>query len=70
MLKLYHSQLHPGQWIAHSPETGWVIFPAKENGWEARRPGRGLDPLHLRQAPLQMAQNTGVNLPLMPLKAA
>ena len=52
------------------PETGWVIFPARENGWEARRPGRGLDPLHLRQAPLQMAQNKGVNLPLMPLKAA
>ena len=69
-MKLYRSRLHPGHWIAYSPETGWVIFPARENGWEERRPGRGLDPVHLRQVPVQLASVTGVDLPVMPLKAA
>lgn len=59
MLKLYQSWEHPNHWIA-CVGTGWVAFPKTENGWEQRRPARGLDPLHLRQVPIQLAENTGI----------
>ena len=60
MLKLYTSKEHPNHWIACVAGTGWVAFPKTENGWEKRHPARGLDPIHLRQIPLQMAENTGI----------
>jgi hypothetical protein len=60
MIKLYSSALHPGRWVAYAPKEGWVVFPARENGWEERRPVRGLDPLHLRHVPLETAAGTGV----------
>ncbi len=60
MIKLYRSAAHPRHWIAYLPETGWVVFPNRENGWEDRHPARGLDPLHLRAVPLHMAANTGI----------
>ena len=60
MVRLYRSALHPGQWVAHVIGSGWYVFPARENGWEDRRAARGLDPLHLREAPLRMAAETGV----------
>lgn len=59
-MKLYRSAVHPGCWVAYVPESGWIVFPARENGWQARRPARGLDPMHLRQAPLQLAETTGI----------
>ena len=59
-MKLYSSAQHPKQWIAWSPETGWVSFPAVAGGWEQRKPCRGLDPVHLRQVPLRLAQDTGI----------
>ncbi len=62
MIKLYRSAAHPGHWVAFVPKTGWVVFPSRENGWEDRHPARGLDPLHLRAVPLQMAANTGIPL--------
>jgi hypothetical protein len=55
MFKVYCSKQHPGRFIAHSPSTGWVIFPDAENGWADRKPARGLDPMHLRQVPALMA---------------
>jgi len=63
MIKLYRSTLHPAQWIAQVEGTGWVIFPAKPNGWELRQPARGLDPMYLRQVPLQLAESAGVPEP-------
>jgi len=54
-MKLYRSAVHPDQWLAYGKEIGWVVFPASENGWEARRPARGIDPVHLREVPLALA---------------
>jgi len=59
-MKLYRSAVHPGCWVAYVPQSGWLVFPARENGWRARRPARGLDPVHLRQVPLQLAAGTGI----------
>ncbi|MBZ5579593.1 MAG: hypothetical protein LAP40_23790 [Acidobacteriia bacterium] len=60
MIKLYRNMEQPHSWTAYVPEAGWVVFPATENGWEKRRPAHGLDPLHLREAPLSLAANTGL----------
>jgi hypothetical protein len=60
MVKLYRNAAHPNSWVAYIKETGWVIFPARENGWEERRPARGLDPIRLREVPLDLAANTGI----------
>jgi hypothetical protein len=59
-MKLYRSATHPGRWVAYIPGSGWIAFPARENGWEDRAPARGLDPVHLREVPLQLASNTGL----------
>lgn len=59
-VKLYVSSLHPGFWIVSGVETGWMMFPRKTNGWEERRAARGLDPVYLREAPLRLALETGV----------
>ena len=63
MIKLYTSMDHPKQWIAYTPDAGWLAFPNSENGWEQRKPVHGLDPIHLRQVPLQMASRTGLTRP-------
>lgn len=60
MIKLYRSAAHPRHWVAYVPGEGWVVFPARENGWSGRRPARGLDPLHLREVALSLAANTGL----------
>jgi hypothetical protein len=70
MFKLYRSRQHEGSWIAYTQETGWVVFPAEAGGWEKRRPCRGLDPVHLRQVPADLAANTGVSLTYLPPRAA
>jgi hypothetical protein len=62
-MKLYQSREHQGKWIAWSEETGWVVFPATVNGWVQRKPGRGLDPMHLRQVPAHLAAGTGIGAP-------
>jgi hypothetical protein len=59
-MKLYRSAINPGEWVAYCPGMGWVVFPALENGWEQRRPARGLDPMHLREVPLWLAAKTGI----------
>lgn len=63
MIKLYSSAMHPKQWIAHVEGSGWVIFPARPNGWESRQPARGLDPMYVRQVPVQMAESAGIPEP-------
>ena len=70
MIRLYRSAVHPGQWIAYRQDLGWVVFPAKENGWEARRPARGIDPVHLRQVALLAAEDTGILQPDVELAEA
>jgi hypothetical protein len=63
MIRLYVSAIHPGQWLANVAGTGWVMFPARENGWDLRRPARGLDPVHLRQVPARLAYAAGLPEP-------
>ena len=62
MIKLYRDAQHPRNWVAYVPHVGWVAFPATENGWALRAPARGLDPLFLRQVPLE--QGVGAGIPL------
>ena len=60
MIQLYRSTIHPKDWIAYVPGSGWVVFPARENGWADRQPARGLDPMYLRRVNLESAANTGI----------
>ncbi len=60
MFKLYRSAIHANYWIAYSGNTGWIMFPAREDGWRDRRPARGIDPVHLREVPMKLAANTGM----------
>jgi len=60
MIRLYKSAIHPRHWVANVPGTGWVAFPARENGWSERHPARGLDPLYLREVPVALAEKTGI----------
>jgi hypothetical protein len=57
--KLYTSAIHRDHWIASVAGLGWFMFPARENGWEERRPARGLDPLYLREVPARLGENAG-----------
>jgi len=59
MRRLYRSTLHKNSWVAYVNGAGWVMFPARENGWEMRQPARGLDPLYLREAPASLAADAG-----------
>ena len=69
MIKLYRDAQRPQNWVAYIPSTGWVAFPAVENGWEQRVPARGLDPLFLREVPIVNGISAGVPQPDL-LKAA
>ena len=60
MIKVFRDMEHPQTFVAEIPGTGWLRFPARENGWEQRQPARGLDPLHLREVPLSVAAGTGL----------
>jgi hypothetical protein len=60
MAKLYRSAKHYQRWIAYVEGIGWTMFPAREKGWELRQPARGVDPMHLREVPLQLAAGTGL----------
>ena len=68
MIKLYSSMDHPREWVAYVPDAGWLVFPNSENGWEQRKPVRGLDPVHLRQVPLSLAAQAGLEpVPVQPV---
>jgi hypothetical protein len=60
MIKLYSDALRPKNWVAYIAGTGWVAFPARENGWEQRSPARGLDPLYLREVPVHQGFAAGL----------
>jgi hypothetical protein len=67
MIELYQSAIHARRWIAYIQGEGWVMFPAREGGWDERTPARGIDPMHLRKAPLSAAREAGV--PLAPARS-
>ena len=60
MIKLYRNSINPQMWVASVPGSGWVAFPAREHGWEERRPARGLDPMFLREVPKSAAVKAGM----------
>ena len=60
MIKLYRDAMRPKNLVAYVPGSGWVTFPARENGWEHRSAARGLDPLCLREVPLHQGSAAGV----------
>ena len=59
-MKLYRSRVHPHHWVAYAVATGWVVFPAKVNGWEERRPAADPELLQLQEIPLWLSFNTGL----------
>ena len=36
------------------------MFPAAVGGWDKREPARGIDPMYVREVPLELALNTGI----------
>ena len=56
--KLYWSRDHDRHWVAFTPRTGFVVFPAEQNGWSKRRPVAH-DAARLREVPACRAFNTG-----------
>ncbi len=59
-MKLYRSRNYPNRWYAFSVSTGWVMFPTEPNGWVKRQPARGVDPIDVREVPLELAAETGL----------
>ena len=58
--RLYRSAAHPCHWVVYVEDAGWLLFPAKPGGWEARRPATGIDPEALFEAPLWLSFHTGL----------
>ena len=59
-MKLYRSRKYPNLWFAYSPETGWVRFPAEADGWSRRERARGIDPIDIREVPVDLGADAGV----------
>ena len=59
-MKLYRSKTYPTMWFAYSSATGWVKFPAVAAGWARRISARGIDPIDIREVPVNLAAETGI----------
>jgi len=59
-MKLYRSKKYPNRWYACSASMGWVMFPTDPNGWAKRQPARGVDPIDVREVPLELAAEAGL----------
>jgi hypothetical protein len=59
-MKLYRSRNYPNRWYAYSESAGWVMFPAVIDGWSKRQPARGIDPIDVREVPVQLAFDAGI----------
>ena len=59
-MKLYRSRKYPNQWFAYSSATGWIRFPAEADGWERRERARGIDPIDIREVPVELGAAAGV----------
>lgn len=58
MLTLYRSSNLLSYWVAYSDRLGWVMFPAKADGWKERKQYRG-ETTRLMQIPCRLGFNTG-----------
>jgi hypothetical protein len=58
MIALYRASHLLSHWVAHSDRLGWVMFPARPNGWTQRKPYNG-DIGGLMRLPARLGFNTG-----------
>jgi hypothetical protein len=58
MLALYRASHLLSYWVAHSDRLGWVMFPARPNGWKERKTYNG-DTAGLMRIPERLGFNTG-----------
>ncbi len=58
MLTLYRASNLLSYWVAFSDRLGWVMFPARPDGWKDRVPYRG-ETTRLMQIPGRLGFNTG-----------
>jgi hypothetical protein len=58
VLTLYRASNLLSYWVAHSDRLGWVVFPARPNGWSERRAYPG-ETTKLMRIPARLAFNTG-----------
>jgi hypothetical protein len=59
-MKLYKSRNYPNRWYAYNGSTGWVMFPAVADGWAKRQPARGIDPIDVREVPVELGFGAGI----------
>jgi hypothetical protein len=60
MPRLYRSAKDLNHWFTYMDGSGWMMFPAKVEGWKQRRPIQGLQTLDLREVPLWLSFGTGL----------
>ncbi|HEX3747159.1 MAG TPA: hypothetical protein VHW09_24655 [Bryobacteraceae bacterium] len=60
MPHLYRSARDLEHWYVFDDCTGWVSFPARIDGWSARRPVSAVAGLGLQEVPLWLSFNTGL----------
>jgi hypothetical protein len=60
MLRLYRSPHDLEHWFGFDDAAGWMRFPARIGGWAERRPVRTVSGLALREVPLWLSFNTGL----------
>ena len=58
MLALYRASHLLSYWVAHSDRLGWMMFPARANGWRERRSYNG-ETAGLMRVPARLGFNTG-----------
>jgi hypothetical protein len=69
MLTLYRASHLLSYWVAYSERLGWVMFPARPNGWSEKRPYQG-DTTKLMRLPPRLGFNTGFpHLDATPVRA-
>jgi hypothetical protein len=59
-VRLFRSPAHGEHWVVYSERSGWMMFPARVNGWADRVPYPEADPAKLNPVPLWMGFNTGL----------
>ena len=58
--RLYRSPAESLHWFVWAEDLGWLLFPAKPNGWAERSPAKNVSRQRLQEVPLRMAFNTGL----------
>jgi hypothetical protein len=60
MPRLYRSPRDLQHWFVFDDAVGWMCFPARIGGWAERRTVRTVSGLELREVPLWLSFNTGL----------